>query len=177
MPKDAFQEGSVSLRVICCINAFDDFHSGICDRIFGEDLLDPPKRLLRGRFRRSPVLHNVCPGRRPDMLVLNLGIGRIERPVIRNGRAEQRLGRVSFSMRVGEPPWIALATDGMHGTLRPSPTFRYSLQTFGWIRYLRNSFATATFLAPFGIRPQVVRAWLGTGLPAFETAAPSSRPP
>src|SRR5438105_3562546 len=53
-------------------------------------------------------------------------------------------------------------TAGMHGTLRPSPTFRYSFTTFGWIKYLRNSFATATFCAPFGIRPQVVRAWLDT---------------
>src|SRR5215471_14188746 len=59
--------------------------------------------------------------------------------------------------------------DGMHGELRPSPAFKYSFTTFGSIRYLRNSFATATFLAPFGIRPQVVRAWLGTGLPAFES--------
>src|SRR6516225_4673634 len=61
-----------------------------------------------------------------------------------------------------------LAIDGMHGTLRPSPTFKYSLQTLGWIRYLRNSFATVTFFAPFGIRPQVVRAWLVTGLPSFD---------
>src|SRR6516165_6847911 len=65
-----------------------------------------------------------------------------------------------------------LAIDGMHGTLRPSPTFRYSLQTFGWIRYLRNSFATVTFCAPLGISPQVVRAWLGTGLPAFDSGRP-----
>src|SRR6516162_1096535 len=65
-----------------------------------------------------------------------------------------------------------LTTDGMHGTLRPSPTFRYSFTTFGSIKYVRNSFATATFFAPFGIRPQVVRAWLGTGLPSFESGRP-----
>jgi hypothetical protein len=60
----------------------------------------------------------------------------------------------------------------MHGTLRPSPTFRYSFTTFGWIKYLRNSFATATLFAPFGIRPQVVRAWLGTGLLVFDSGRP-----
>src|ERR1700756_5975133 len=65
-----------------------------------------------------------------------------------------------------------LTIDGMHGTLRPSPAFRYSLTIFGSIKYLRNSFATATFFAPFGISPPVVRAWPGTGLPSLLSAKP-----
>jgi hypothetical protein len=65
-----------------------------------------------------------------------------------------------------------LTIDGMHGTFRPSPTFRYSLQTFGWIKYLRKSLATSTFFAPFGIRPHALAALLGTGLPSLLRAKP-----
>src|ERR1700737_1366461 len=66
----------------------------------------------------------------------------------------------------------ALTIDGMAGTRRASPVFRYSLQTFGWIKYLRKSFATVTFFAPFGIRPQTGPAWLGTGLPSLLSGSP-----
>jgi hypothetical protein len=62
--------------------------------------------------------------------------------------------------------------DGIYGTFRPSPTFRYSLQTLGWIKYLRKSLATATFFAPFGISPQALAALLGTGLPSLLSARP-----
>src|SRR3984893_10832124 len=76
-------------------------------RVFGEDLFDSLERFLGRRLRRHSVLHDVGPTGWPDMLVLHLRIGRIERPVIRDRRAEQRLGRIGFPMRVGEPPRVA----------------------------------------------------------------------
>ena len=39
----------------------------------------------------------------------------------------------------------------MAGSQRPSPPFRYSFITFGWIKYFMKSLATSTFLAPFGM--------------------------
>src|SRR5262249_20325997 len=50
------------------------------NRIFREDLLDPIEGLLGRRLWRHPVLDDFGPGGRPDMLVLDLGIGRIEGP-------------------------------------------------------------------------------------------------
>ena len=65
-----------------------------------------------------------------------------------------------------------LTIDGIAGTLRPRPVFRYSLQTSGWIKYLRKSLAVSTFFAPFGISPQTLNAQLGTGLPSLLSANP-----
>jgi hypothetical protein len=53
----------------------------------------------------------------------------------------------------------------MTGSQRPSPSSMNSPMTFGWTKYLRNSFATVTFFAPFGIMPWVTPTMLGTGLP------------
>src|SRR5260370_26515340 len=81
--------------------------STLPDRVFSEDLLDSLERFFGRGLRRHPVLHDVGPAGWPDMLVLHLCIGRIECPVICYGRAGQRLGRVGFPMRVGEPPRVA----------------------------------------------------------------------
>src|SRR5215469_3304261 len=48
--------------------------SGLRDRVFREDLLDPLERLFRGCLRRHPFLHDVDPANGPDVLVLDLGI-------------------------------------------------------------------------------------------------------
>src|SRR5438132_10321316 len=48
-----------------------------CDRIFREDLLDPLEGLVRGGLRCHATSHDVDPADRPDMLVLDLRVGRI----------------------------------------------------------------------------------------------------
>src|SRR5262249_24505149 len=47
------------------------------DRVFGEDLLDPLRRLLGGLLGLHAALHDVGPADAPDMLVADLGIGRV----------------------------------------------------------------------------------------------------
>src|ERR1700730_13292872 len=61
------------------------------DRIFREDLLDPLERLFRRRLRCHPAGNDVGPGDGPDMLVLDLGIGRVGGPEGRYGRPERAL--------------------------------------------------------------------------------------
>src|SRR5580704_19441148 len=84
--------------------------SGLRDREFREDLLDPLERLLgRGR-RRRPVLNDLGPGRLPDMLVLDLGISWVGGPEGRHGRAEQAVMDGSRPVRIlgVEPPRVVL---------------------------------------------------------------------
>src|ERR1700730_3766352 len=81
--------------------------SGLLNRVFREDLFHPFESLFGGGLRRHPAGHDVGPPEWPDMLVLHLRIGGVERPIIRYRRAEQRLRRVGFSMRVREPPRVA----------------------------------------------------------------------
>ena len=126
------------------------------DRVFREDLLNSFEGLLRRRLRRYSACHDVGPRHAPDMLVLHLGISRIVDPERRHCRAEQTLRDVSHPMRVSGSSHhgSSFTIDRMDGMLRPRPVFRYSLVTFGCMRYLRKSLATSTFFAPFGIRPQ-----------------------
>src|SRR4051812_25059422 len=111
------------------------------------------------------------------MLVLHLRIGRVVNPEIRHGRPEHRLLNIGRHMRVlgSSQNGSLLATDGIAVQLRPSPVFRYSLLTFGWMKYFRKSFATSTFFAPLGIRAQPLSALLGTGLPSLPSAKPMVR--
>src|SRR6266851_4359593 len=44
-----------------------------------------------------------------------------------------------------------LAVAGIGIAQRPSPPFKYSFSTSGWIAYFRNSSATSTFFAPLGM--------------------------
>src|SRR6516164_8364341 len=88
-----------------------DFASGLGDGVLREDLLDPLERLFRRRLRRHAIL-DIDPTGAPDMLVLDLGIGRVVGPELRQCRTEQTLRRVSRSVRVVEPPMIALYDRG-----------------------------------------------------------------
>src|SRR5256712_12377807 len=67
-----------------------------------------------------------------------------------------------------------LASDGMTGSQRPRPSATTSPMTFGWMKYLRNSLATVTFLAPFGISPLVYPTMLGIGFPASSVGEPGA---
>src|SRR6266851_8285220 len=78
----------------------------LLDWVFGEDLLDPLGRLFRRRLRGHPALDDVHPAGHPGVLVLDLGVGRVEDPEIRHGRAEQTLLSVSRPVRVVEPPMV-----------------------------------------------------------------------
>src|SRR5262249_32530994 len=59
--------------------------------ILREDLFDPLESLFRRRLRCHPILHDVDPGRAPDVLVLHLSIGRIQGPELRQSWTEQAL--------------------------------------------------------------------------------------
>src|SRR5207302_10599234 len=53
-------------------------------------------------------LHDVDPADAPDMLVLDLRVGRVVSPKMRYGRAEQALLDVSRPVRVRRPPRVTL---------------------------------------------------------------------
>ena len=80
------------------------------DRVFGENRLDLLERLFRRRLRRRPVLHDLGPGDLPNMRVLDLGLGRVERPKGRYGWAEDALSDIGHPVRIFgvEPPRVAL---------------------------------------------------------------------
>src|SRR6516162_11817342 len=96
--------------------------SRLCDRIFREYFLDPLECFFRRRLRRGVVFHNFGPGRLPDMLVLDLGIGRVRGPEGWYRRAEQTL------LGVRRPVWAAnhhrssFTIAGIAGRLRPVPS-------------------------------------------------------
>src|SRR5260370_13050755 len=63
---------------------------------------------MTGGTTQEPAAgHDVGPPDWPDMLVLHLRIGGVERPIIRNRRAEPRLRPLGFSIRVRAPPRVA----------------------------------------------------------------------
>src|SRR4029077_1834223 len=57
--------------------------STLPDRVFREDLLDSLEGLLGSGLRRHPASHDIDPAGTPGMLVLDLGIGRVEGPKVR----------------------------------------------------------------------------------------------
>src|SRR5204863_9379072 len=77
--------------------------SALCDRVLCENLLGALEGFFRRRLRRHPTAHDVVPGGRPDMLILELCIGRIERPEGRQGGAEQALLDVGRPVRILAP--------------------------------------------------------------------------
>ena len=60
--------------------------SGLRDRVFREDLLDPLEGLLGRRLWRHTLFHDVDPADAPHVLVLDLGIGRVVHPKGRHCR-------------------------------------------------------------------------------------------
>ena len=62
--------------------------SGLLDRVFREDLLDPLERLVDGRFRRHPLFDDIELGDAEEMLGVDLRDGRVEHLVDRQRRTE-----------------------------------------------------------------------------------------
>src|SRR6266481_9082423 len=114
--------------------------SALRDRVFREDLLDPLEGLLGSRLRRHPAGHDIDPARTPGVLVLNLGIGRVEGPKLRRGRAEQALLGVSRPVRVREPPRVAFDDRRHRRDAAAEPRLSRPVTTFGLIKYLRKFF-------------------------------------
>src|SRR6516164_115744 len=86
--------------------------SALGDRVFRENLLDPFEGFLRHSLRRHSFLHDIDPADTPDMLVLDLCIGRIVGPELRHGRAKKALRGVGGPVRVVEPPVVCLDDRG-----------------------------------------------------------------
>jgi len=73
------------------------FRFRLGDGVLCKDLLDPLERLFCRGLGRHATLDDVHPALHPNMLVLELGIGRVERPELRHRRVQQALGGVSRS--------------------------------------------------------------------------------
>src|SRR6266568_4652563 len=54
--------------------------STLADRVFRKDLLNPLEGFLSRRLRGHPALDDIQPAGGPDMLGLDLRIGRVEQP-------------------------------------------------------------------------------------------------
>ena len=65
-----------------------------------------------------------------------------------------------------------MTSEGTAGSHRPSPSFKYSFVTFGWIMYFMKSLATSTPFAPFGMIAPPTPSSAGIGVPSFLFGSP-----
>src|SRR6516164_11408990 len=98
-----------------------DFASGLGDGVLRKDLLDPLERLFCRGLGRHAALDDVHPALHPNMLVLDLGISRVERPELRHRRVQQALGSVSRPVRIVEPPVVGLHNRGHARNIASEP--------------------------------------------------------
>src|SRR6516162_8256800 len=107
--RSLLQAGETGKR--CCdarLNHICVLPSRLFNRIFREDLFDPLEGLVGRCLRYHPVLDDIHPPLAPGMLGLDLRVGRIEQPILRQRRLQPNLRGVGFAVRIGEPPRIVL---------------------------------------------------------------------